>query len=321
MNWRLKALVQGAVSLLPPVASLDVYYRIQRACGSLRQVNPLAGLEDGARMLGALEELGRSVEHQVVLEVGTGRRLNVPLAFWLCGAAEILTVDLHPYLKPALIGEDLAFIREHGAWVQELFGARAHQDGFQRRLDFLVRAAPTVQQLMEYAHIRYLAPQDARRLPLEHRTVDCHVSNNVLEHIPPDVLRAILVEGRRVIRADGLLVHRVDFSDHFSEADPRISTVNFLRYSEREWRRYAGNRYGYHNRLRIDEFEQLIQDAGLAVACEKPEIDPAALRLLASGFKLDARFADKPNAVNATKNAVVVLGKSATLPPDRRQVS
>ncbi|MGH7568142.1 MAG: methyltransferase domain-containing protein [Gemmatimonadales bacterium] len=319
MNWRLKALVQGAVSLLPPAVSFDLYYRLQRACGSLRHVNPIAGFEDGVRMLGAIEERGRSVEHQAVLEVGTGRRLNVPLAFWLCGAAKILTVDLHPYLKPALVREDLAFIRKNRACVEALFGDHAHQDGFQRRLDFLVRGDPSVQQLMEHAHIQYLAPLETRRLPVEDRTVDYHVSNNVLEHIPPDTLRAILVEGRRVIRDDGLLVHRIDFSDHFSEADPRISTVNFLRYSEREWRRYAGNRYGYHNRLRIDELERILQDAELAVDCEKREIDSVALRLLASGFKLDARFADKPNAVNATKNAVLVLGKSATL--GRRQVN
>jgi len=245
-----------------------------------------------------------------VLEVGTGRRLNVPMALWLCGAARILTVDLHPYLKPALIRDDLAFIRKHRSCVQELFGAHAVQDGFQRRLDFIVRGEPSVQEFMEAAHIEYLTPLDARRLPLADGTIDYHLSNNVLEHIPPGDLTDILVDGRRVIRDDGLLVHRVDFSDHFSEVDPGISTVNFLQYSERAWRWYAGNRYGYHNRLRIDEFERIARAAGLGVDHEKAEVDPAALRLLAAGFPLDPRFAGKPGAINATKSAVVILGKS-----------
>jgi hypothetical protein len=90
--------------------------------------------------------------------------------------------------------------------------------------------------------------------------------------------------------------------------------VNFLRYSEAAWRWYGGNRYNYHNRLRLDEFEQLIRDAGLAIISEKPEIDRAALRVLESGFPLAARFAGKPREINATDKALVVAGWPAGAP-------
>ena len=45
----------------------------------------------------------------------------------------------------------------------------------------------------------------------------------------------------------------VDYSDHFSHSDQTISSINFLRYSDDEWQRYAGNRYMYMNRLRHDD--------------------------------------------------------------------
>ena len=112
----------------------------------------------------------------------------------------------------------------------------------------------------------------------------------------------------------------MDFSDHFSEVDDRITTVNFLRYSERQWRRYAGNRYNYHNRLRIDELESIVHGAGLEIVLQRAEVDPIAMRVLESGFKLDARFATKPREVNATQSAVIVLAQRIT-PPTGQQAA
>jgi SAM-dependent methyltransferase len=312
MNWKVKAALQHAVSLLPPEPSFELYYLMQRRWGTLRSVNPIEGFENGLRIIAAAESVGGTVADKIVLEVGTGRRLNVPIALWLCGAAQIVTADLNRYLKPRLILEDLEFIRGHQAVVQTLFGARAHCDEFQRRFAILVRDDLDVPGLLAAARIKYLAPQDARSLPVGEDAVDFHVSNNVLEHIPPDVLRDILVEGKRIVRHDGLLVHRVDFSDHFSEVDARVSTVNFLRYSEGEWRRYAGNRYNYHNRLRIDELESIVAEAGLVITHEQPEIDPAAMRILEAGFALDPRFAEKPLEVNATQTAMMVLAPTVS---------
>ena len=314
MNWKVKAVLQQAVSLLPSKASFRLYYRMQRSWGTLKAVDPLEGFSDGLRLVAAAEAAGETVKDRSFVEVGTGRRLNVPIALWLCGAARIFTVDLHQYLKPQLILEDLAYVRGYAAVVQEMFGPHAADPEFQRRFATLTSEGLDVAGLLEAAHIDYRSPLDARKLPLGDSTVDYHVSNNVAEHIPPDELRDILVEGNRVVRPGGMLLHRVDFSDHFAEVDDRISTVNFLRYSETQWQRYAGNRYNYHNRLRIDELEALVAATGLAIVADHSEIDPAALRLLESGFALDRRFAGKPANVNATATAVIVLAHATVAP-------
>jgi SAM-dependent methyltransferase len=314
MHWKVKAALQHAVSLLPREASFEVYYQLQRTLGTLRSVNPIEGFENGLRLVAAIEAAGGTVRDKVLLEVGTGRRLNVPIAVWLCGAARTITVDLNPYLKPHLIQEDIAFVQRHGATVQELFGARAESDEFRRRFAVLMCEGLDVPALCDLACIEYRAPQDARKVPLADGAVDYQISNNVLEHIQPQELRDILVEGKRVIRRDGLLVHRIDFSDHFSEVDARISTVNFLQYSDTRWRWYAGNRYNYHNRLRIDELETILADAGLSIVGAHAEIDHGAVRLLESGFALDRRFAGKPADINATQSAVMVLGRAVSPP-------
>lgn len=320
MNWKLKAALQQAVSLLPSSASFELYYRMQRACGTLRRVNPIEGFENGVRLLAAAEAVGGCVRGKTVLEVGTGRRLNVPITFWLCGAASTITVDLNRYLKPSLILEDIEFLRHNPAAIDTVFGVRARSDEFRRRLALLLRSDLDVPTLCDLASIRYLAPHDAGRLPLANATVDWHVSNNVLEHVTPNDMHTILVEARRVVRQDGLLLHRVDFSDHFSEVDARITTVNFLRYSERQWRRYAGNRYNYHNRLRIDELESIVHGAGLEIVLQRAEVDPVAMQALESGFRLDARFAEKSKEVNATQSAVIVLARRIT-PPNGQQAA
>ena len=310
MNWKVKALLQTAISKLPRDSSHDIYFAVQRVLGRLREVNPLVGFADALRLVAGIESTGGSVGGKVVLEVGTGRRVNVPIALWLCGAAETITVDVTRYLKPRLILEDLAFIRANQTATMAAFGERARSGVFQERFATLVHEGLDVAGLLDAARIRYIAPRDAQALPIADESVDYHVSNNVLEHIPPDPLRRVLADGKRVVRPGGLLVHRVDFVDHFSEDDDSISSINFLQYSDVAWGHYAGNVFNYHNRLRIDEFHRIVLQAGLVTASEEVEVDAAAVRLLEGGFPLDARFAGKPPEVNAAATALVMLARA-----------
>jgi hypothetical protein len=47
------------------------------------------------------------------LEAGTGWVPGTPIGLWLAGAAEIITVDLHHYLKEELVLGLLAYIVNH----------------------------------------------------------------------------------------------------------------------------------------------------------------------------------------------------------------
>ncbi len=308
MNWKLKSGIQNAVAALPSGLSYQLYYFLQRRFGGYREANPVKRFEGGIALVSRIQRHGGTVDGRTFLEVGTGHQINVPIALWLCGAGEIVTVDLHRYLKRDLVTGDLDWIKAHRGEVERMFGALSATPVFQERLDRLAGLRETrLEPLLDFLGIRYLAPADAARLPLPEGSVDYHISYTVLEHIPPDVLAAILREGRRVLRRDGLFVHFVDFSDHFSHSDKTISPVNFLQFSEREWRRWGGNRYMYQNRLRVDEFLALLRGTGLEALRVDTRVDPDARRLLEyGGLPLDPRFRDKPAEVNATLDAWVV---------------
>ena len=286
-----------------------MYYKTQRVCGGLRKVDPMVGIKDGIAIVRSIEGAGKDICDKVFVEIGTGRTVTIPITLWLCGASRIITVDLNPYLKTELIREELDFIRSNQEAVLEMFGDRVAQKQFNERFDWIARGRIDIKGFMKESQIDYFAPSDARNLPVWYKTIDYHISNNVFEHVPLDMVSQILSEGRRKLKDDGLMVHRIDFSDHFSHSDSRIPTINFLQYSEEQWHRYSGNRYMYHNRARIDEFEEIMEKAGLRIIDRKLELDQDAVQLIKSGFKLDKRFAGKPEEVNSTLNSLVVAIK------------
>jgi SAM-dependent methyltransferase len=306
MNWRTKAAIQNLVGKMPSSVSYAAYYFLQRRFGGLRSTTPMTRLMAGVETARRICERGRTLEGKVFLEVGTGHQVNIPLSLWLCGAAETITVDLNPYLKSELVAQDILYLRTHVGEVRNLFQGLPQVGKSQERLERLISASNNLEELLSLANIRYLAPADASALDLQPGSVDYHISYTVLEHIPPVTLMSIFREGQRLLRPDGLFIHHIDFSDHFAHSDPGISCVNFLQFSEREWERLVGNRYMYHNRLRVDEFLALIKSVGLEIQSVDTEVDERSLKVLREGFMLDERFRTKDFQANATRNAWVV---------------
>lgn len=274
----------------------------------MRRPDPIRHMLVGIRMADQMHEHGETIEGGAVVEVGTGWRLNLPIALWLCGASEIVTVDLNPYLKEELVREDICYVRRNQQKIRSLIESRFWNPGFQERFEKLIELTDdlSLDHILDTMNIRYMAPADASRLDLPPRSVHFHVSYTVLEHIPPQELDAILLEGKRLLVKGGLLVHLVGLSDHFSHSDKTISTINFLRFTDGEWERYAGNRYMYHNRLRVDDFLDLFEKVGLSVTAVECKVDQRALEELTRGFPLDERFRDKSPHANATESAWIV---------------
>jgi ubiquinone/menaquinone biosynthesis C-methylase UbiE len=73
--------------------------------------------------------------------------------------------------------------------------------------------------------------------------VDYHISNNVFEHILKADITRILKEIIRILKKDGIAIHFIDLIDHFQHQGSGITKINFLRYSEKEWDKIAGNQF------------------------------------------------------------------------------
>ncbi len=290
VNWKWKARVQNAVAALP--LSEQIYYAMQRTVGSLKpgRANPLEWFDAARTMTEWIKKAGQDFRGKRFLEVGTGRNVNIPLALWLYGASEVVTVDLNSYLSAALVKETVEFVRQKRDEVVKEFGAQSQEPLFQERLEKLASFQGDTSELLQLAHIRYVSPADATHLDFPDQSFDFHISHAVFEHIPAEAIRGILDEARRLLQPQGLLMHIIDPSDHFAHDDASITAINFLQFSEREWQRLAGNKFMYHNRLRAFEYRQLFEQAGARILHYKDAVDEPSLRVLRNGFQLDDKF-------------------------------
>lgn len=310
MHWKLKARIQNAVSLLPSRSSYAAYFWLQRHFGGLKKMNPVSRLSAGIETWQRIRKLGYDPTGKIFFEVGTGRAPITPLAYWLMGAKGTITIDLNPYVKPELVMESLQYMTDNHADMQRLFGPLLDQERLDELLKLHQQTDFSFGAMLELCNIQYIAPGDAAKTRLSPGSIDFHTSFNVFEHIPLTILEKILAEGNRIIRDDGLFVHRIDYSDHFSHSDGSISPINFLQYSDAEWDKYADNRYMYMNRLRHDDFVDLFESAGQHILATEPTAHSPSRELLGSHrLKVDVRFRMKSLEVLATTDAWIVSKK------------
>ncbi|MDR1148993.1 MAG: class I SAM-dependent methyltransferase [Spirochaetaceae bacterium] len=144
--------------------------------------------------------------------------------------------------------------------------------------------------MLELCRIEYIAPADAARTGLADKSVDFHVSHFAFEHIPPETLKAILLEGARIIKPNGLFINSVDYQDHFAVYTKTVNRLNFLRYSDTEWQKYNSNKYTYVNRMRHEDFIKLFEELGHDIVYMEAGADESIKKLLDNGIELDEKY-------------------------------
>jgi SAM-dependent methyltransferase len=260
MRWMAKAIVQKALSYAPHGEQLN--YVLQR-----RVLRSLPGTDAHlrAKFARAVQHLAAYGEHgpprePSCYEFGAGWDLIVPLAYYALGIDRQTLVDIRPIVRLELVNDTVRrFERLRDELEQEA----------ERPLRPLGSAdVADVGELRPRFGITYLAPRDARATGLPGASFDLITSTDTAEHIPKDDLRAILVECRRLLRADGVLSFRADLEDHYARFDRGISRYNFLRYSERTWSVFNSPLH-YQSRLRYPEYVELVRGAGFEIAAER----------------------------------------------------
>ncbi|HEX2860240.1 MAG TPA: hypothetical protein VHN79_01315, partial [Lacunisphaera sp.] len=234
-----------------------------------------------------------------LFEVGTGRTLNIPIGFWLVGVDEVVTTDLHRYLRAEIMRADLAYMREHEEQMRGLFGGYAT---FEERWQ-QVRACQTLQDVVDRLPIRYVAPYRSEKSNGFDGEFDFHVSCNVLEHVPSEQLGNIFRQARGLVGGKGKLLHFVDLSDHFAHSDSRLSPLHFLGLSDPEWKRLAGNPFMYQSRNRVTDYRSILDECGFKVTADRIELHRETLEGLTRGeIRTAPRFVnDAPESVAAVR--------------------
>lgn len=282
MNFRAKALIQKAISLIPGPLSYEVYYQFQRKLGGLKKIDPSSKISAGEKIVGLASKADFSLKGKRILEIGSGRSPILPLTLWLHGASSIVTVDLNPYFKEEIWIESLVWLKAN----QEIV-LKSNKGIDRQRLNQILENEELFRKgkILKCLHqigIDYLAPADARMLPFDDNYFDAHISYTVLEHIPREILKDIFEEAKRIVRPSGAMIHNIDYSDHFSHSDKHISAINFLKYSRDEFNLMAGNKFMYMNRLRDDDFRNLWNELSLFPRVSDKKTSGQLLALLRS---------------------------------------
>ena len=313
VNWKIKSALQNMIAHLPEKLSYEIYYKMQRRFGSLRRGNytPKSRLTASVNIWEHILNSGKSGVDKTFFEIGTGRVPITPMALFLMGAKKIITVDLNPYVKGELCQEALAYVCNHKNDIYDVFGEYLVKDNLDLLLNYYAEEKFSVEGFLKLCNISYLAPLDATNTSLPDDTVDYYVSYTVLEHISECVLKGIVNEGNRILANDGLHIHRIDYSDHFSHSDKSISPINFLRFTDQAWKKYAGNRYMYMNRMRHDDFRTLFESSGCKILSESMDCNEQSRELLNKNkLRVNKKFDGKGIQILSATGGWFVLGRS-----------
>ena len=115
-----------------------------------------------------------------------------------------------------------------------------------------------LKDLKNFLNINYYAPINIIDLN-EKKNFDAIISTNVIEHISKTHFEIILEKFRKIVKNDGILSFLIDYSDHYSHTDKNISSTNFLKYSELEFKKY-NTPLLFQNRLRHYDYIDIFKN-------------------------------------------------------------
>ncbi len=288
-----------------------MYPYIQKTFGRLK-ADPMSRLPSQAGMAKWILEAGLEIENKRFFELGTGHVPVAPIGFFLCGAASVITVDLHRRIEWGLTQKSLVWISEHQDEVRSLYKGLVDETLLHKRLSLLCRYKNDPVACLKEARIEYLAPMDAAHTQLPENSIDYHFSITVLEHISHKDVISIFQEASRVLKPQGLAIHFIDPSDHFQHQDGSIHALNFLRFSEKEWEKIAGNQFAYCNRLRACEYSEIFENAGFEIIRQEKTTDAQAGHDIENGFPIDGRFSNFKGEDILCTNLKVILKKKSS---------
>lgn len=301
-HWRVKALLQKALSSLPGGPQLN--YVLQRRVTHGIPISEARLLESVDNARAHLDAYLRHasppapVAEAVFYEFGAGWDLHLPLTLFGLGVRHQIVVDRTPHTRAELVDDVVARLSSTTALDDgERAGIRHAAAG--------TAATTDVGGKVSAFGITYRAPADARATGLPDASVDCVTSTSTFEHIPGEDIGPVLVECRRILRPGGVASFLIDYSDHYSHLDHSITPYNFLGYPEQRWRLFNSS-LQFQNRLRHSQYLAVFGEAGFDVVEDRPTVSDAGVAALRS-VRLDPSFARFDERDLATTAAHVVL--------------
>jgi hypothetical protein len=214
------------------------------------------------------------VEMKTALEIGTGYSLISPVILHLLGFDEIVTVDISKDVSIKTFRKQILHI-DHDDFLDRIATkGKFSLTEIKEKVKHL-QTFQTLEKLLEYCNIVYIPKYELSDIENVSSSFDYICSQVVFEHIPPEFLKQLFQKMKSWLTEDGYSVHTINFIDHFANPgffqDKNISEFNFLKYSDKTWKYWAGNDIAYTNRLSYLFFLELCEVNNLTVIDFKGE--------------------------------------------------
>jgi ubiquinone/menaquinone biosynthesis C-methylase UbiE len=249
MNYKIKNCMQQLFSALPKSNYLNRLFQIYISRSLPISNSDLEARQNiAARHIENYKLVNHSIPHSL-LDVGAGSDLALPIIFGKLGVQKIVGSDIYPLATPFLINDIL------------------------KRLD-----ANSLEDL-NVSYVTY----EGKNMPFIENEFDFITTTSVLEHVPEVQISNLVMEMYRCLKENGIASHYIAHIDHWSHTDSRIHPMNYLRYSDVEWRKYNPS-LNYQSRLLQSDYSKIFEDCGFEILnvtsnkCEMPN------------FKIDSKF-------------------------------
>jgi hypothetical protein len=182
-----------------------------------------------------------------VLEVGAGKSLaqNIFISYHFNNSIDQTVIDINEML-------DFKLLNEASEQISSLLNLK--NKGHIENLD----------QLKETYNIDYKAPMKIEDLKKDENRFDMCISTTALEHFSVSDLKNYLEQLKIILSGKTLISSAIDYSDHYSHTDNNISPLNYLKFTELEWKKY-NNSYLFQNRLRHQDYKKVFLELNFEV--------------------------------------------------------
>lgn len=129
--------------------------------------------------------------------------------------------------------------------------------------------AKSFDEIYDLLNFRYVVNPTGILGQFQDDTFSLIFSCNVLEHVSKPILPEFIQDYCRVLKPGGHSIEMIDLGDHLYYYDRSVSPKNYLRYSDKVWKRYFQNDVQYINRVQRPEWLELYHRAGLKLVEEE----------------------------------------------------
>lgn len=265
-HWLLKSSVHRFISWLPQSHRWNALFQ-RTFTGSLDM--PYRRFEHRVKELGTHRTHLTRYRPQLSdkefngLELGTGWYPIAPVPMHLSGANQVWSYDIVPLATP-----------ERAFRTLQLF-VECHQKGRLRELlpeldeqrietlaSALDRPGAEADPMALYDSMKItLKVGDVCDASLDPGSVDLIWSHVVLPHVPAPVLARMFAAFHRFLSPEGMMSHEIGLKDQYAAFDRSLNPLNFYRFTDGAWR-WLNSPIIPQNRLRINDYRSLLQDAG-----------------------------------------------------------